>query len=329
MNKIIILFCLLVILVFIYINLPRISEGFKSNKVKLELIDSEKASEIIRDIKTFNKYNRLDKELRNIKKNDNIYAYYINNLANWNNTEVELLNWLKKGLIEKTPKKYQFLFDNVFVAKYNNNIEMGFPHTHGNTIFLTSLFVKEILPFFTNNNIDDCIKRVGSVLIHEAVHIWQRRDKQFFMDLYNSWNFKYYSKIYNFSKLSKKNRYNPDGVNLKWGWKYTDSSNEIIPMAVYSRGATNISHVNLIGVRLEKIGSIPVIPPILDFKRLSNIPEFIDFFGDIVGNNYHPNELSAEIISRIITKEILGDKYNNDNDTLNTDAVKEFKQLFN
>jgi len=326
MNKIIILIFLLVILVFIYYNLPKISEGFKSNKVHLKLIDSKQASEVIRDVNTFNKYNNLDKILRNIKSNDNIYAYYIKNLSEWNASEIKLFNWLKQGLIEKIPLEYKFLFDNVYIAKYNNNIEMGFPHTHANTIFLTGLFVNEILPFFTNNNIDDCIKIVGSVIIHETIHIWQRRDKEFFTELYKSWNFTNYKKIYNFSKLKKKNRYNPDGVNLKWGWKLPDSSNEIIPMAVYSRGATNISHVNLIGVRLEKIGSIPVIPPILDFKRLSDIPEFIAFFGDIGGNNYHPNELSAEIISRVITHKMLGDKYNND--SLKTDAVKEFKQLF-
>ena len=103
MNKIIILIFLLVILVFIYYNLPKISEGFKSNKVNLKLIDSKHASEVIRDVNTFNKYNNLDKILRNIKNNDNIYSYYIKNLSEWNASEIKLFNWLKQGLIEKIP----------------------------------------------------------------------------------------------------------------------------------------------------------------------------------------------------------------------------------
>ena len=308
MNKIIILLFLLVILLFVYINFNTISETFKGNNY-LELMSKSKASEIIRNVDSFDKYNTLDKQLRNIRSNDNIYQHYISSLSTWDDYEVVLFNWLKKGLLEKLPEIYMFLFKDVYVAKYNDNIEMGFPHTHSNTIFLTGKFVKEIIAYYNKNDMDGCISHIGSVIIHEAVHIWQRRDKEFFKHLYKEWNFTKYKKIYNFSSIRSKNRYNPDGVSLLWGWKYPKIDKEIIPMAVYSKGASNISHVNLIGVRLEKIGTIPVIPPILDFTNLNKIDEYSDFFGNISGNNYHPNELSAEIISRLITKEIL-DKSN-------------------
>jgi len=305
MNKIIILVFLLVVLSLVYLNFKKISDNFESNSLKLELIDSKKASEVIRNVKSFNKYNSLDKSLRKISRNKNIYSHYIKNLVNWNNTDIKLFSWLREGLLSMTPKKYQFLYDDVLVAKYKDDIEMGFPHTHDNTIFLTSLFIREILPFFTNNDIEGCIKRVGSVIIHETIHIWQRRDPNFFLDLYESWNFTKYNKIYNFSKLRNKNRYNPDGVSLYWGWKLPNTDIEIVPMAVYSKGASNISHVNLIGIRLEKVGRIPIIPPILDFTNLRDISEYQLLFGNLGGNDYHPNELSAEIISRIITKKAL------------------------
>jgi hypothetical protein len=319
MNKIIILIFLLIILLLTYLNFDKINESFENKVIQLELIDSKTASEKIRNVKTFDKYNSLDKKLRKIKKNENIYNHYIKNLSNWNSSEIDLFNWLKNGLIKMTPKKYLFLYDNIFIAKYNDEIEMGFPHTHDDTIFFTSMFVNEILPFYTKNNIEQCIKRVGSVIIHETVHIWQRRDPEFFNKLFEQWKFTKYQKIYNFSKLRKKNRYNPDGVNLKWSWKLS-TNDEIIPMAVYSKGATNISHVNLIGVRLEKIGSIPIIPPIIDFDKLNNISEYYKFFGNLHGNNYHPNELSAEIISRIITIEIF--------DSLNINTLPESYTIF-
>jgi hypothetical protein len=42
-------------------------------------------------------------------------------------------------------------------------------------------------------------------------------------------------------------------------------------------------------------------------ERLENIPEFIDFFGDIGSNSYHPNEISAEIISKDVFNKLNSD----------------------
>lgn len=323
MNKIIILLLLLVILSFIYLNFNSFKERFESNTKVFEISNVRKGSEIIRGVNTFNRYNKLDKRLRDISSKTNIYHHYISNLCEWTDHEKVLLNWLKHNLLKKMHDKYKFLFNNVYIVKYNDDIEMGFPHTHSDTIFLTGKFVKTIIKYYNKNNINDCISDVGSIMIHEAVHIWQRREKEFFKGLYKKWNFTKYKKIYNFANLRKKNRYNPDGVELLWGWKSPRSDQEIIPMAVYMKGATDISHVNLIGVRLEKLGNIPVIPPIMDFNNLNEINEYRDFFGNLGGNNYHPNELSAEIISRVITNEILETQ-----NTQNYKAAEIFKEEF-
>ena len=78
--------------------------------------------------------------------------------------------------------------------------------------------------------------------------------------------------------------------------------------------------------RKSHLGNIPVIPPILDFKNLQDIKLFTKFFGNLGGNNYHPNELSAEIISRIVTKEVLKDDSNLDN---SSKSVEIYEKLFN
>ena len=112
MNKIIILLFLLVILLFVYINFNTINEKFKGS-CYLELMSQSKASEIIRNVDSFDKYNTLDKRLRNIKSNDNIYQHYISSLSTWTDYEVVLFNWLKNGLLRKLPEIYMFLFKQI------------------------------------------------------------------------------------------------------------------------------------------------------------------------------------------------------------------------
>ena len=130
----------------------------------------------------------------------------------------------------------------------------------------------------------------GSVIIHETVYIWQRRDPEFFYNLYSKWKFKKYEKIINSKKFTNVNRYNPDGVDLNWCFK-DNKNNEYMLLSIYKDDATNISHVNLIGIEIEKLGSVPIIPPVPNIQKLDEISDFSSFFGNLGGNNYHPNEL--------------------------------------
>jgi hypothetical protein len=253
----------------------------------------------------------LDKKLRNIKNGTNLHHYYIDGLLEWDESDIKLLNWLFAGLIKFTPQKYHFLYKNITVAKYKDDIEIGFPHTHENTIFLTGVFVKEILKFYNKEDINSCILTIGSIIIHECVHIFQRRDPNFFNSLYSDMGFYKSKKIINLKKYASKNRYNPDGVDLKWIYK--DKHTEYVILSIYSDNAINISQVNLIGIELERIGKDPIIPIIPKIAYLKEIDSFMQLFGNLGGNNYHPNEISAEIISRIVIQEINTKSFNNKN----------------
>ena len=306
MNKIICLIFLFIIVCLVYLSL-KYKEQFINN-LKWKLIDKKTASKVISNIDTFNRYTYLDRKLRNISKEENINQHYINKLLDWTEIETKLLKWLLDGIYSKTPNKYLFLYNNVWFAKYENSVEMGFPHTHDNIIFLTGKFVNNILSYFNKNELDKCISNIGLIIIHECVHIWQRKDPDFFINLYKLWNFKYNKKIYNFNKIMKKSRYNPDGVYINWTYKFPNNDREIIPLAVYKNDANNIGHVNNIGVFCEKIGNKPVIPPFPKTEFLINIKEYSNFFGNIAGNNYHPNELSAELIAFFYIELILNEK---------------------
>ena len=249
MDKIIILIFLLVLFLLCYINLNKINEAFFDNK-KFILIDLRKASKVIYDINTFGLYNNLDRKLRGIKKNENITSHYINKLDDWSMSETKMMLWLCKGLEDKIPREYEFLIKNIEIAKFKKGVEMDFPHTNGNCIFLSEKFVRMITRYFNENDLDGCIKNIGSIIIHETIHIWQRRDPEFFKKLYSRWNFKYYSKIVNSSKFKEINRYNPDGIELNWCFTDTDTTTSIFCYHL-TKTMQNISHVNYIGIEVE------------------------------------------------------------------------------
>lgn len=301
MDKIIILVFILLLCILLYLNFSKFYESF-SNKTFI-LVDSKRGAEIIYAIDTFSKYNKHDRILRNIADDDNITSHYINKLDDWTDYERKIVNWLCEGIENKIPDEYKFLIKNVEIVKFKKGVEMDFPHTNLSAIFLSKRFIDMIIPYFNNNNLDKCIENIGSVIIHENVHIWQRRDPEFFYDLYSKWKFKKYEKIINSKKFINVNRYNPDGVDLNWCFK-DNKNNEYMLLSIYKDDATNISHVNLIGIEIEKLGSVPIIPPVPNIQKLDEISDFSSFFGNLGGNNYHPNELSAEIISIHIVNQM-------------------------
>jgi len=310
MNKIIILLFLLVLFILLFLSHKKtdlFTEYFSTNN-NIKVINKNEASNVIRSIKTFNKYTKTDKNLRGIGMKEDIHQHYINKLEDWNDSEKKIMNWLNTSLIEKTPDDYKFIYNNVKMAKFQNDVENGFPHTNGDTIFVTNKFVSNILPYFNENNISKAIDNIGSVIIHECVHIWQRREAEFFTSLYKSWNFTKYDTIYNFNKIKRKSRYNPDGVDINWIFRCDTDGRDILPMAVYRDDATTIGDVTLIGVYCEKLNGKPTIPPLPKTEFLFSIKDFTAMFGRIGSNNYHPNELSAEIISIFLIDDMLNKK---------------------
>jgi hypothetical protein len=303
MDKIIILIFILFLCILCYTNFNTYFEVFLVDK-NFILIDKKCASEVIYSINTFHLYNKLDRILRGIKNDENINKHYINKLEDWSKFDKKILKWLCNGIETKIPNNYKFLIKNIRLAKFKNGVEMDFPHTNKSTIFMSERFVNTIVPYFNNNDLDMCIVDIGSVIIHECVHIWQRRNPDFFFNLYKRWNFNKYKQIINSSHFKNKNRYNPDGVYLNWCFYDKKSDNEYLLLSPYRDDAKNISHVNFIGIEVEKLGSTAIIPPIPTIKNLKELNEFQSFFGNVGNNNYHPNELAAELISIVIVNNM-------------------------
>ena len=297
MNKIIILVFVCVLLILLFLNIITIRETFSSDTRRFIFIDRYEAHAIIDSVSTFDRYNKLDLKLRNIENGSNIKTHYKKYLLDWQIHDKKIMYWLLEIVRQQIPEQYWFLFSNIKIAKFSDGIENDFPHTNKDTIFITNKFIEAILSYYNKKDYEGAIKQIGLVLIHECIHIWQRRDPDFFIELYKLWGFRYYKRCYNFKKIKHNSRYNPDGVELTWIYTSPDKSITIIPGALYKNTAKTIGDVNLVGIRCEWIGNNPAIPPIYKLEFLKDIKLFNDEFGGLQPNNYHPNEIAAEMIS--------------------------------
>lgn len=292
MTKIIIIF---IIILITYAIFTRHIEEFNFYHLNtIEFLNPKKSCQVIKNVDAFKRYNKLDIQLRHIQ--NHVPQFYCDNLANFTNQDKLLLDWLVNSTKEKTPPKLRFIYHNIKFGKYVKNIENGYPHTNKDVIFFDERYINSILPFYNKSANLDCVKYIGAVLIHECVHVLQRKYVDLFDNLYiNYWNFIKVPKIYNSKKYYQSSRYNPDGVDLNW--VYHNQGNYIWLLALYRKDAKNISHVDYLGIYLKKKNNKFYVPKFAKIIPILQIPEFTQFFENIHGNHYHPNELCAEIMS--------------------------------
>ena len=276
----------LVVIFIVLLLLNNWKEHFNGGDI--QFLSIKDTCEVLKNINY--KYNTLDIKLRSIPKHykKDIYKFYCDNLMDFNSTDKKLIKWLITGMNDKLPENLKFILKNMKIAKFKNNIENGFPHTNYDIVFLSESFIGSLFEYYNSNTIDDAIKNIGVVIIHECVHVWQRINKPIFNDLYtNYWRFIKVNKIYNSEYLDSIKRYNPDGVDTNWVFNL--HGKYILFISIYTKKATHIGHVDYIGIYLEKTGNKQHI--------LINMSEFEYFFKNLYGNHYHPNEISAELIS--------------------------------
>ena len=222
---------------------------------KVKFLSISDACKVLKGVKELNNYNNLDFEIRKIDKNiygNNVSKYYCEHLLDFTKTDKLMLKWMHENIYNQTPENLRFLYKNIKFAKYENKIENGFPHTHSDVVFLTESFIKHLIPYYNTNDVKGMIENIGVVIIHECVHIWQRKDKKLFYKLYvYYWNFIKVEKIHN-NIIEHRIRFNPDGVDTNWVYEFDNKF--ILPISIYTENAKNIGHVKCVGIYLNKNG---------------------------------------------------------------------------
>lgn len=298
-------FLIILVLIIILILVVKNREFFTSDNIRF--LSIKETCKELQKIKEDYNYNKQDLELRGInnKYHKNIYKFYCDNLVDFTEQEKKMLTWCvdsMKDFIKNANLKIDllFIFRGIKFAKFEDFVDNGYPHTNSDIIFLTGSFVNRLYTYYNTNDIKNMIINVGSIIIHECIHIWQRKEPKKFMRLYKKyWHFSNPDKIYNIKLLEKIRRFNPDGKQINWVLNL--NKKHILLASIYNDNAKNIGDVRYVGVFLDKQNDHYSInedeQSIKNLKKLSDIHEFNSFFKYLYGNHYHPNELSAELLS--------------------------------
>jgi len=306
MSKIL-LFIILILTLLLVIKAHKHIDSFlfKGDAMEITFLNSNEGCKYYKnDNPYFSRMNTKDKLARKNKKND---CFLIK--SNWTDKEKNvcksMINVGKNNLQMYYPLQQHIIFTPWIFVKVSDKMENGFPHTHGNAIFLSESFLNDLVK--TDDNLQDKYKRIGHVIIHEKVHVWQKENPSVFDTLY----IKFLSiKKVNLSKQAQKwfenkSRTNPDGLDLNWAY-YDEFDNQYyILISLWNNdNPTSLGDVQNVGIEVvsdsakqswklkeDSNANIPIIP----ITRLPNWKEEIG----LSSNHYHPNEISAEAIAKL------------------------------
>lgn len=211
-------------------------------------------------------FNDGDIQARNLK--GNVEEIYANSLVVPSITQKNICQNIVDSLLETVNQgKHRKFLKTPWNIVLFRNIENNFPHTHGDVI----LYPLNKLENTENSQI---------TFAHEKAHVFQKRNPEIFDDLYmNYWGFK---KI-NISQddIHFDIRANPDTPNLHW--TFCDH----VLLVKYKPNPKNLNDVVYVAYD----------PNTKETIELRKWKPFVDYFGQGNINYYHPDEISATMIS--------------------------------
>ena len=181
--------------------------------------------------------------------------------------------WSWKSLLRKYSWKFIIVKD---------EIEFGFPHTIYDAIILPE-------HCFFSPNIE--------TIIHERIHVVQKINPEIFNQLYiKHWNFRKLKKTNLIEKsLLNRERINPDGMS-HWYLPITNRS-ILVPLCILKEQSRYLGDVEYVLVEIDLITHVNKV-------HSMNTTKFNYFtFFDRDLQNYHPDESSANLLSKLICEK--------------------------
>lgn len=178
-----------------------------------------------------------------------------------------------------------------------NNLENNYPYTLDETIIIPFTLLNDYYQIYKyTNNLSDTFLET---LIHEMIHIIQRKNQTKFNDFYRK-NYIFLGKMINDNELpnelKKKYFTNPDSNNTIW--YYNIDGYTYIPICELDSN----KNISQIGYKITNIDET------IDLSRNTTLKKYN------ASSLYHPNEIFACSVSKSIIK---GDISNNVNTFLN------------
>ena len=149
------------------IYLRNSKENFKINYKTIKFLNKSETCGLIKNIDYFIDLTEPDLLARKLfTKKNSVRDAYCNGFHNFSKSEKLML----KEAVNKLENNE--LLNTFSFAKIDSDIEYGYPHTHKDTIFMSS------------DTINQETKDLIYVIVHEQMHVMQRKKPELFRDLY-------------------------------------------------------------------------------------------------------------------------------------------------
>ena len=211
-----------------------------------------------------------------------IVKFYKNNILEFSNHEKDLVNKHISFINSRTGDLPVLSKSNWKFMKLSPNIEQQMPFTLDDIIFLPVQMLKSM-----ENDarfIDNC-----DTLIHEKIHVIQRKYKKVFNQFYKKYlGAKYVKHLIITDKWKKLNLKNPDGLDVNWIYKF--KGKYYLPMLTFDDEYGLEQRI----IALKKVGK--------EYITTNHSKNAYDIFPDYPKfiSVYHPNEITAYSIPKII-----------------------------
>lgn len=187
------------------------------------------------------------------------------------------------------PSKIDFI-------KFKKGFEWNCPFTIGvDTIILSSTVMEDAIKGKAHSHFRE---RVLEILVHELVHLHQRREPDQYIHIYTD-IFGFIRKHVNLTHdLSQYVVTNPDGHNYEWimPFRINAETKFLLPVAILEQGAVTgvLVELTTMNGQIFHNRNNTVIP-------IAAYPLYNELFG-VQQQLYHPNEIIAHLISQYIVQ---------------------------
>ena len=254
------------------------------------------------------------------EQRDECRRRYAEATLDFSTEEIAAIGWAVSEIQPHLRRRYPLLAKVAWsFIKVRPHIEGGLPHTRGRHIVMPSKLLKNFVEAQRSAQADR-LATMGVWLLHEQLHVLQRREPKLFRRLYTElWGFKRVESIGQHAWLDEHQLATPDGLATYWivPVRGGDGTTWIWPtvMLAESSGVRRLLGVpsmqrdmRMIAVELENRGEEFLIH--IDDKRRPRVRNLLSYqeyrkeFPFSV-TPFHPNEIAAEGFARIAISEIM------------------------
>ncbi|XXF78848.1 hypothetical protein P2318_03550 [Myxococcaceae bacterium GXIMD 01537] len=226
--------------------------------------------------------------------------------------EREAVTWVVNALHARVQRDYPLIARTPWsFLKISDELEGGFPHTRGPHIVLPQRMLDAAVGLHQAGRMEDLLARVGGVVLHEQAHVVQRAHPALFAKLFTKvWGFQKVDALPFGPWLEARHVLNPDGTDTRWIYPVTEGGKKrwVWPLLLLTRTEEPIMgrDFQLAAVALKKtakgfeVETGPDGEPLRE--NLMSLASLVERFPDR-GNLYHPNEISASVLSNLVLLE--------------------------